>query len=52
MKASRNRPRYGYERVLTVFGIVVAVAMAATGLFVVGAAVVVAVALSNSGSNK
>ncbi|HEV2345764.1 MAG TPA: hypothetical protein VGS97_16815 [Actinocrinis sp.] len=52
MNAPRKRPTYRYERALSVFGVVVAAMMAFAGLALVGVGVVVAILMSNYGSNK
>jgi hypothetical protein len=52
MKPSRSRPANGYDRAVSVFGIVVAVVMALVGLSVVGLAVVFYVGMSQWGNNK
>jgi biopolymer transport protein ExbB/TolQ len=52
VKQSRSRPAHGYERAVSVFGIVVAVLMALAGLTVAGFAVVFFVGMSQWGNNK
>jgi hypothetical protein len=52
MKPSRSQPMNGYDRAVSVFGIVVAVVMALAGLSIAGLAVVFIVGMSQWGNNK
>lgn len=52
MRSSRSRQMNGYERAVSVFGIVVAVALAVVGLSIAGLAVLFVVGMSQWGNNK